>query len=36
MAAFFAKEQNLDISEMEQILRLTEEELNKPKPEDNE
>ena len=29
MAAFFAREQNLDISEMEQILRLTEEELNK-------
>ena len=36
MAAFFAREQNLDISEMEQILRLTEEELNKSRTEDNE
>ena len=43
MAAFFAKEKNLDISEMEQILRLTGEELNKtgkaqdpPKTNDNE
>ena len=36
MAAFFARENNLDIGELEQILRLTEEELNKIKPEDDE
>lgn len=29
MAAFFAREKNLDISEMEEILKLTEQEINK-------
>ena len=29
MAAFFAKEKNLDLGEMEEILRITEEELIK-------
>ena len=28
MAAFFAKEKNIDISEMEDILKMTEEEIN--------
>ena len=28
MAAFFAKEKNIDISEMEEILKMTEEEIN--------
>lgn len=36
IAAFFARENNLDIGEMEQILKLTEEELTKSKPEDDE
>jgi BlaI family transcriptional regulator, penicillinase repressor len=29
MATFFAKENNLSISELEEILKITEEELNK-------
>jgi len=29
MAAFFAREKNLDISEMEEILKMTEEEIHK-------
>ena len=36
MAAFFAKEHNLDISEMEEILKMTREELDKTKSTDNE
>jgi BlaI family penicillinase repressor len=36
MAAFFAREKNLDISEMEEILRMTEEEINKLKSTENE
>jgi predicted transcriptional regulator len=32
MAAFFARENNLTMKELEEIMRLTEEELNKPKP----
>ena len=28
MAAFFAKEKNIDITEMEEILKMTEEEIN--------
>ena len=28
MAAFFAREENIDISEMEEILKMTEEEIN--------
>lgn len=36
MAAFFAREKNLDISEMEEILKMTEEEINKLKPSDDE
>jgi predicted transcriptional regulator len=36
MAAFFAKEKNLDISEMEEILKMTEEEFNKLKPAEDE
>jgi hypothetical protein len=36
MAAFFAREKDLTISEMEEILRMTEEEINKTKPEENE
>ena len=36
MAAFFAKEKKLDISEMEEILKMTEEEINKLKPADDE
>jgi BlaI family penicillinase repressor len=28
MAAFFAREEDLDISEMEEILKMTEEEIN--------
>lgn len=35
MAAFFAKEKNLDISEMEEILKMTEQELEKNKPPEN-
>jgi predicted transcriptional regulator len=31
MAAFFAKEKNIDISEMEEIFKMTEEEINKIK-----
>ena len=31
MAAFFAREKNLDIAEMEEILKMTEKELNKTK-----
>ncbi len=31
MAAFFAREKNLDIGEMEEILKMTESELNKTK-----
>lgn len=31
MAAFFAREKNLDISELEDIIKLTEEELNNEK-----
>ena len=31
MAAFFAREEDLDISEMEEILKMTEEEINKLK-----
>jgi hypothetical protein len=31
MAAFFAKENNLSIKDLEEIMRLTEEELNKGK-----
>jgi BlaI family transcriptional regulator, penicillinase repressor len=30
MAAFFAKENNLSIKDLEEIMRLTEKELNKP------
>ncbi len=36
MAAFFVREYDLDISELERILKLTEEELKKSKPEGNE
>ena len=36
MAAFFAKEKSLDISEMEEILKMTEAELDKSKSEENE
>ncbi len=32
MAAFFARENNLSMQELEEIMRLTEEELKKPKP----
>jgi predicted transcriptional regulator len=32
MAAFFAREKKLDISEMEEILKITEEELKKSNP----
>lgn len=35
MAAFFARENNLTISELEEIIRLTEKELNQPNPENN-
>lgn len=35
MAAFFAKEKNLDISEMEEILKMTEKELDKNKSPEN-
>ena len=30
MAAFFARENNLSMKELEEIIRLTEQELNKP------
>ena len=36
MAAFFAREKNLDISEMEEILKMTENELKEQKGPDNE
>ena len=36
MAAFFAREKNIDISEMEDILKMTEKELNDNKSTDNE
>jgi BlaI family penicillinase repressor len=36
MAAFFAREKNLDISEMEEILKLTEKELGKNKSSEDE
>jgi predicted transcriptional regulator len=36
MAAFFAREKKLDISEMEEILKITEEELKKSNPDKNE
>ena len=36
MAAFFAKEKNLDLDEMEEILKMTEEELIKNQSADNE
>ncbi len=36
MAAFFAREKNLDISEMEEILKMTEEEINKIKSKEDE
>lgn len=36
MAAFFAREKNIDISEMEEILKMTEEEINKIKSEEDE
>jgi predicted transcriptional regulator len=36
MAAFFAREKKLDISEMEEILKITEEELKKSNPGKNE
>lgn len=36
MAAFFAREKNLDISEMEEILKMTEEEIHKIKSKEDE
>ncbi len=36
MAAFFAREKNIDLSEMEDILRMTEKELDKNNTTDNE
>jgi BlaI family penicillinase repressor len=36
MAAFFAREKNLDISEMEEILKMTEEEIIKIKSQEDE
>ena len=35
MAAFFARENNLTMKELEEIMRLTEEELKKSKKENN-
>jgi BlaI family transcriptional regulator, penicillinase repressor len=35
MAAFFARENNLTMSELEEIIRLTQEELNQSNPENN-
>lgn len=35
MAAFFARENNLSMKELEEIMRLTEEELKKSKKENN-
>jgi len=35
MAAFFARENNLSMKDLQEIMRLTEEELNKSKKEDN-
>ncbi|KPL09860.1 MAG: hypothetical protein AMS23_08460 [Bacteroides sp. SM1_62] len=36
MAAFFAREKNLDISEMEEILKMTEAEINNLKSREDE
>jgi hypothetical protein len=36
MAAFFVREKNIDISEIEKILKLTQEELTKSESEENE
>ena len=36
MAAFFAREKNINISEMEEILKMTEEEINKIKSKEDE
>jgi len=36
MATFFAREKNMSIHEMEEILKLTEEEIKKNQSEDNE
>lgn len=36
MAAFFAREKNIDISEMEEILKMTEEEIHKIKSKEDE
>ena len=36
MAAFFARENNLTLKELEEIMKLTEEELKKSKRNDNE
>jgi len=36
MAAFFAREKNIDISEMEEIFKMTEEEINKIKSTEDE
>jgi BlaI family transcriptional regulator, penicillinase repressor len=35
MAAFFARENNLTMSELEEIMRLTQQELNQSKTENN-
>jgi BlaI family transcriptional regulator, penicillinase repressor len=35
MAAFFARENNLTMSELEEIMRLTQQELNQSNPENN-
>lgn len=35
MAAFFARENNLTMSELEEIMRLTQQELDQSKPKDN-
>ncbi|MEI6059865.1 MAG: BlaI/MecI/CopY family transcriptional regulator [Bacteroidota bacterium] len=35
MAAFFARENNLSMQELEEIIRLTEKELNQPNTENN-
>ncbi len=36
MAAFFARENNLSLKELQEIMKLTEEELKKPKTPDHE
>jgi hypothetical protein len=36
MAAFFARENNISMKELEEIIRLTEEELRKPNTPNNE